>query len=158
MPSINTVINVDDRNLRRRIKRIEQSIDKNGKATTNQVARLLMVRAARLAPKRSNKLAQFIKTVPTKSSEGIIEYTVGYENNGMGTGNPHPEKTFKGGQEFSLPRWMEPANMVSKTKARTHPWNTGIRPFLAIAANITKEEFRSRVKKMVRNALQVKIK
>lgn len=144
-------VSVDDKNLKRRISRINRDITKNGQATTKQVAQLVQTKAALYAPKDSGELRRFIKVIPVNRKDSS-EYLVGYEDGGMGRGNPHPDRKYKGG-EFSLPLWMH-----TSPNAANHPWHTGVPRFLPKATREVSKEFRDRIRKVVHNALSYKTK
>jgi hypothetical protein len=151
------IMKVDSKNLHRRLKRIQEKIDTNGTATVKDIARKVQVTAQILAPKDTGQLAKFIKITPLINTKERKEYTVGFDNQGFGSGNPHPGRTWGSG-EFSLPFWMQPdvANPDSK-KAKNH-FKSGDRAFLFRSAQIIRPEFKSRTVRVVKDALQIKVK
>jgi len=150
-------VKMDARNLQRRLKYINDKIDKNGMATVRDTAKIIQSRSAILAPKKTRKLVEFIKVIPVNGNT-VKEALVGYENMGFGVGNPHPDRRWGENAEFSLPFWMQPDMKKSDSSKANRHFTSGKRDFLIRAADMTRREFKERTVRMVRNALQTRVK
>ena len=149
-------LKMDSRNLNKRLKAIETKLSKSSTATVKDTAVLLQRTAQVLAPKRSRELIRFINITPVIITKDRTEYTVGFSNQGFGSGNPHPEKTWGGG-EFSLPFWMQPDEPKADSSRAEKHFKTGERAFLYYAAKSVESQFKDRTVRLVKDALQVKI-
>jgi hypothetical protein len=147
---------MDDKNLKKRLKYIENKISKNGTATVKDTAVLLQRYAQDLAPKESRELIRFINITPVIITKDRTEYTVGFSNQGFGSGNPHPQRTW-GGAEFSLPFWMQPDEPRADSLIAESHFKTGKRDFLYQASKLVEPRFKDRTVRLVKDALQVKI-
>jgi len=104
-----TYIEVDDKVLKDRMKKLERSLDSKSKRTVDEIAEWTKIRAKILAPKWTGETARYIISAPRINRKGYHEAVVGFKQ------NPHPEK-----EPFNLPLWMHYAK-----NAETYPWRNG---------------------------------
>ena len=92
-------VSVDDKNIRRRLRRVEKGISKAGKASTEQIARLIRDRIKLFMPKSTGESADAIGVITQVNARGYTEVQVGLRF------KPHAEKRWAG-TWFNLPFWM----------------------------------------------------
>lgn len=131
-------IEVDDRVLRRRLKKLEANMESKGKATVSEIAEWTKLRAKYLAPKWTGETARYIISAIKVNRKGYTEAIVGFRQ------NPHPEK-----EPFNLPLWMH----YDKDALR-YPWRNGKDPkFLFSSAEEGRGKFFRRVDTMIRESI-----
>lgn len=93
------ILSIDDTNLKKRIKRILNNIESNGKATTQEIAKLGMNYIQFNMPKDSGASARSIGYITSINSK---EY---HESSIVQIFEPHPDKRWNG-EWFNIPWFM----------------------------------------------------
>lgn len=108
-------VTVDDRNLKRRLARIDKKLDSGMKLSVSDTGRWARDAIKTFIPKQSRQSEQSIIYKVEVMTPDIKEAVIGISRNPR----PHPEKTWNG-EWFNLPRWM-----FDSPKAINRKWHSG---------------------------------
>lgn len=131
-------ITVNNRKALKGLRTLEKNIGKGSARTVIKSARHAFRVAKGLVPKETGKTSRAIMSLVALMKNKSYEARIGFNR------NPHPEKTWSGG-EFMLPAWM-----TFSPHAPRHI-KTGKARFLLIAAESTRKKFGKEVEVMIGN-------
>ena len=98
---VSVKVSVNDSAVQKRLSRMQTQIDKQGKVTTEQVAKLTRDNIMRFMPKDTGESRNSIGYTIVTSAKGYTSAQVGIASNRM----PHPEARWNG-MWFNVPLYM----------------------------------------------------